>query len=140
MRSARFRATAHGAYEARVNGHPVSDAVLEDSQAQRRQASIHNILAAAKAFATTDFRPDLASFKSPTLVIHGTKDATVPIDATAREVAKAVPGAQLTEYEGSAHGLFASDKERLIDDLLSFLTANLGGASSASAIPLTADA
>ena len=127
-------------YGVGVMAHPVSDAVLEDSQAQRRQASIHNILAAAKAFATTDFRPDLASFKSPTLVIHGTKDATVPIDATAREVAKAVPGAQLTEYEGSAHGLFESDKERLIDDLLSFLTANFSGASSTSAIPLTADA
>ncbi len=124
-----------------VMAHPVSDAVIEDARDQTRQASIHNILKAAGAFATTDFRPDLASFKSPTLVIHGTKDATVPIDATAREVVKAVPGAQLTEYEGSAHGVFATDKERLIDDLLSFLTANLGGgAQSASAIPLTADA
>lgn len=123
-----------------VMAHPVSDAVIEDARSQTRQASIHNILAAAKAFATTDFRPDLASFKSPTLIIHGNADQTVPIDATGREVAAKVPGAQLTEYEGSAHGVFATDKERLIDDLLGFLTANLGGSATASAIPLTADA
>ena len=46
------------------------------------------------------------------------------IDQTAREietVAKTVPGATLIEYDGSAHGLFATDKERLIDDLVTFL-------------------
>ena len=32
-------------------------------------------------------------------------------------VAKEVPDAKLIEYDGSAHGLFATDKERLIDDL-----------------------
>ena len=32
-----------------------------------------------------------------------------------------VPGAELIEYDGSAHGLFATDKERLIGDLLRFL-------------------
>ena len=53
----------------------------------------------------------------PTLCIHGTADKTVPIDATGREVAKAVPGARLIEYDGSAHGLFATDKDRLCDDL-----------------------
>jgi pimeloyl-ACP methyl ester carboxylesterase len=123
-----------------VMDHPVSDAVMEDARAMTRQASIHNILAAAKAFATTDFRPDLANFQSPTLVIHGTEDATVPIDATAHEVAKAVPGARLVEYEGSAHGVFATDKERLIGDLLGFLMEHVGGGhGGARAIPLEAD-
>ena len=50
-------------------------------------------------------------------MIHGTADKTVPIDATGRVVAKQVPDAQLIEYDGSAHGLFATDKQRLIDDL-----------------------
>jgi pimeloyl-ACP methyl ester carboxylesterase len=44
----------------------------------------------------------------------------VPIALTAREVAKAVPGAKLNEYEDAAHGLFASHKDRLIGDLLAF--------------------
>jgi pimeloyl-ACP methyl ester carboxylesterase len=45
----------------------------------------------------------------------------VPIDLTARAAAKAIPGARLVEYEGAAHGLFASHKERLIGDLIEFL-------------------
>ena len=57
----------------------------------------------------------------PTLVIHGVEDATVPIDLTGRAVAKAVPGARLIEYDGGAHGVFASHKERLIGDMLGFL-------------------
>ena len=57
----------------------------------------------------------------PTLIVHGTDDKTVPIDATARAVAKAVPHAQLIEYGGEAHGVFATQTERLKSDLLAFL-------------------
>ena len=116
---------------------PVSEEVLMNSWRQTMLSGTKNMLDAAKAFATTDFRPDLASFQSPTLVIHGTADKTVPIDATGRVVAKQVPGAKLIEYDGSAHGLFAIEKQRLIDDVTRFLDANLGGASDTrSAIPL----
>ena len=116
---------------------PVSDEVLMNSWRQSMLAGLHPTLAAAKAFATTDFRPDLASFKSPTLIIHGTDDKTVPIDATARESAKALPDAKLIEYDGSAHGLFASDKERLIKDLTEFLGSAGTGSAQRSAIPMT---
>lgn len=75
----------------------------------------------ADAFATTDFRPDLGSFNLPTLVIHGTQDKTVPIEATGRAVADKVPGAQLIEYHGEPHALFATQTERLGDDLLRFM-------------------
>lgn len=88
------------------------------------QASKWAILGAANAFATTDFRPDLAHFKVPTLVIHGTEDKTVPIDATARQVAAKVPGAQLIEYQGEAHGVFATQTDRLAEDLVAFFSAN----------------
>ena len=101
--------------------HPVSDEVLQLSWITAMQAGLRPTLAAAKAFATTDFRPDLASFTMPTLVIHGTADKTVPIDPTARAVAKAVPHAQLIEYDGEAHGVFATQTERLTQDLLGFL-------------------
>lgn len=115
---------------------PVSEGVLDDAWRQAMMAGLRPTLAAAEAFATTDFRPDLKSFEGvPTLVIHGTSDKTVPIDATGREVARRVPGAQLIEYEGSAHGLFATDKDRLIADLLDFLGGD-AGSQSRSAIPL----
>lgn len=100
---------------------PVSQEVLHQSWQTAMQAGLRPTLAAAKAFAGTDFRPDLASFTVPTLVIHGTADKTVPIDPTAREVARKVPQAQLVEYVGEAHGLFATQQERLKEDLLAFL-------------------
>ena len=106
----------------------VSQAVLEDAWRQAMMAGLKPTLACVRAFSETDFRPDLANFSMPTLVIHGVKDATVPIDLTGRTVAKTVPGAKLIEYEDGAHGIFASHKERLIDDLLDFLGS--GGQSS----------
>ena len=106
--------------------HPVNEDTLDLAWATAMMAGLHPTLAAAKAFGSTDFRPDLASFKVPTLLIHGTSDKTVPIDATARAVARAVPEARLIEYEGEAHGVFATQTERLIGDLLAFLSRDEG--------------
>lgn len=122
-----------------VISHPVSDGVLMNAWRQAMMAGLRPTLAAAKAFATTDFRPDLKSFDGvPTLVIHGTSDQTVPIDATGREVADKVPGARLIEYDGSAHGVFEIDKQRLGDDLLDFLRSS--GSDTRSAIPMSTTA
>lgn len=84
-------------------------------------ASQYAALQAANAFATTDFRPDLPHFTVPTLVIHGTEDVTVPIDATGREVARRVETATLIEYDGEPHAVFATQTERLGDDIVAFL-------------------
>ncbi|GAC1446754.1 MAG: alpha/beta hydrolase [Pyrinomonadaceae bacterium] len=101
--------------------HPVSDEVIEGSRNVAMQASLKATLDCAKAFATTDFRPDLASFSVPTLIIHGTDDKTVPIDASARAAVRGISHAKLIEYDGAPHGLFATHKERLTNDLLAFL-------------------
>lgn len=101
--------------------HPVSDEVLQLSWNTAMQAGLRPTLASAKAFATTDFRGDLSSFTMPTLIIHGTADKTVPIDATAREVARKVPHATLIEYPGEAHGIFATKTDTLTHNLLDFL-------------------
>jgi non-heme chloroperoxidase len=101
--------------------HPVSVPLLESMRQVAMQASLKATLACAKSFATTDFRPDLAAFRVPTLIIHGTADKTVPIDATARVAAKRIANAKLIEYEGAPHGVFATHRERLIRDLLDFL-------------------
>ena len=125
-RAAFFRTFFKSFFGVGMVSHPVTEAVLDDAWRQAMMAGLRPTLAAALAFATTDFRPDLAAFTMPTLLIHGTADKTVPIDATARAVAKAVPQAQLIEYEGSAHGVFATDKERLIADLIAFLNTRPG--------------
>ena len=132
-RAAFFTSFAKDFYGVGVLDRAVSEGVLHDFFRQAMMAGLRPTLGAAKAFATTDFRGDLSAFTMPTLVIHGTKDATVPIDATAREVARAVPGAKLIEYDGAAHGLFASDKDRLTRDIREFLGSP---ANQRSAIPM----
>ena len=108
-------------YGVSLTSHPVSSELIENSCDVALMASLHATLACAKAFGTTDFRPDLPFFTKPTLLIHGTADKTVPIDCSARETVKAVPQAKLLEYDGEPHGLFATQKERLTSDLLQFL-------------------
>ena len=94
-------------------------------------ASQYATLQSAKAFSTTDFRPDLAHLTVPTLVIHGTADKTVPIEPTARAVAKAVPSATLVEYDGEPHAVFATKTDRLAEDLIVFLQQGTGQAGQA---------
>ena len=99
----------------------VSDAVLDDAWRQAMMAGLKPTLACVRAFSEADFRPDLGNFTMPTLIIHGVRDETVPIDLTARTAAASIPGAKLIEYEDGAHGILASNKERLIGDLVDFL-------------------
>lgn len=101
--------------------HPVSNELLEWSRNVAMQASLKATLDCANAFATTDFRGDLPAFTVPTLIIHGVDDKTVPIDATGRVVARSIPAARVVEYDGAPHGVFATHKEQLTNDLLTFL-------------------
>lgn len=102
-------------------GHLVSNELLEDARNVAMQASLKATLECLKSFSTTDFRADLAAFTTPTLIIHGTEDKTVPIEASAREAAKGIAGSTLLEYEGAPHGLNVTHKDRLTQDLLDFI-------------------
>lgn len=101
---------------------PLSDEALAWAWRLCMQAGLRPTLACAEAFANTDFRPELSSFTVPTLVIHGTKDQIVPIEATGRAAAKGIERSELIEYEGAPHGLFLTEQDRLIADLKTFLT------------------
>jgi non-heme chloroperoxidase len=101
--------------------HTVSEAVLEWTQALALTGSLRATLEAATAWSTTDFRSDLAGITIPVLVIHGTGDATVPIDNSGRRTVKLLPNATLSEYDGEPHGLFLTASDRLNQELLSFI-------------------
>jgi non-heme chloroperoxidase len=77
----------------------------------------------ATAFGTTHFRPDLASFHLPTLVLHGTAARTVPVEATAHEAVRLLPAAKLIDHEGGAHGIIATHADQLSSDRPAVLTA-----------------
>ncbi|WP_315760177.1 alpha/beta hydrolase [Sphingomonas sp. Y38-1Y] len=116
-----FQSFLRDFYGVGVISHPVSDPLVEQSWNVAMQASLHATLEAAKAWGFTDFTPDLAAVNVPTLIIHGTSDATVPIGATAHRAAQGIARNQLVEYSGAPHGLFATESDRLTRDLLTFL-------------------
>ena len=99
----------------------VSAEALAWTQSIAMLASPRATIECAKAFAMTDFRADMAAFTMPTLVIHGTADATVPIDSSGRVAARMIAGSKLIEYDGEPHGLTATAKDRLNADLLAFV-------------------
>ena len=98
----------------------VSTELMDWAQMLALQASPAATLACVHAFAETDFRPDMASFTVPTLVIHGGSDETVPISHSGRIAARMIPNAQLIVYAGGPHAVFINQKDRLVDDLLAF--------------------
>ncbi|MHB8384342.1 MAG: alpha/beta fold hydrolase [Candidatus Binataceae bacterium] len=84
------------------------------------QCSLVAALGCNHAFCETDFRPELPKISVPTLVIHGDKDASTPLELTGRRTAKLIPGAQLKVYEGAPHGLMFTHMDRLTRDLIAF--------------------
>ncbi|GAB4028915.1 alpha/beta fold hydrolase [Spirosoma gilvum] len=100
---------------------PVSQAHLDGDFARAYVASQRATVECAKAFAMTDFRDDLAQIQVPALIIHGDSDKTVPIEASGERTANALPTAQYIVYDGAPHGLFMTEKDRLNEDLISFI-------------------
>ncbi len=86
------------------------------------QASPRATVAMTRTFAETNFRPDMAAFTVPTLVIHGAGDQFAPLELCGRRTAELIPGARLAVYD-TGHGLFLTEKERLNHDLRDFIAA-----------------
>ena len=82
--------------------------------------SLQALADCTRAMATTDFRRELPRIRVPALVIHGTRDASAPFEATGRPTAALLPHARLEVYEGAPHGLFVTHQARLTGDLLAF--------------------
>lgn len=116
-----FAGFAKEFYGVGMLSNPVSAETLEWTRSLAMQASLKATLACAQSFSSTDFRRDLAAFRVPTLIIHGSADKTVPMEAAGRAAAAGIDNSTLLEYEGALHGLFATHKDRLTSDLLSFI-------------------
>lgn len=98
-----------------------SQGLIQSFWVQGMQAGHKNTYDSIAAFSATDFREDLQKFDIPTLVIHGDDDQIVPIDISARASAGIVKDAELIVYPGAPHGLTDTHKDRLNQDLLTFL-------------------
>ncbi|WP_370012146.1 alpha/beta hydrolase [Nocardiopsis sp. LDBS0036] len=69
----------------------------------------------------TDFRADIPKIDVPTLILHGTADNILPIDATGRAFSALLPSADYVEIEGAPHGLLWTHAEEVTEVLLAFL-------------------
>lgn len=71
-----------------------------------------------------DFTADVAAVREtgkPALIVHGTSDNILPIDATGRAFSKAFPEAEYVEIEGAPHGMLWTHAEEVNAVLLSFV-------------------
>jgi peroxiredoxin len=88
-----------------------------------------NVAAGASWFASsavvptwlTDFRGDIPKIDVPTLILHGTADNILPIDATARPFHKLLPQAEYVEIDNAPHGLLWTHGDEVNEALLAFL-------------------
>ena len=80
-------------------------------------------LACRKTTAFADLRAAAARIDRPTLILHGDKDASAPLPLTGAKTAKLIKGSKLIVYEGAPHPLPLTHSERLMADLLAFMSA-----------------
>ncbi|MFF0445400.1 alpha/beta fold hydrolase [Streptomyces sp. NPDC004609] len=69
----------------------------------------------------TDFRADIAAIDVPVLIVHGTRDRFMPIDATGRQLYGLLPQASYAEVADAPHGLLWTHSEEINRILLAFL-------------------
>jgi Predicted hydrolases or acyltransferases (alpha/beta hydrolase superfamily) len=99
----------------------VSQGLLDSFWLQGMRAGFNAVIDCIKAFSETDFTEDLKKFNVPTLIMHGDDDQIVPIGASAMLSSKIVKGSVLKVYPGRPHGMCATDKDQINQDLLEFL-------------------
>ena len=100
---------------------PISKPLLEYYKMLCSLASPRATKECMKAFSNTDFTIDIKSINVPVLIIHGDADKTVPIDISSKRLAGMIAESQLVIYDNAPHGLFYTEKDRLNQDILSFI-------------------
>jgi pimeloyl-ACP methyl ester carboxylesterase len=69
----------------------------------------------------TDFRADLAKIDIPVLVLHGTEDRILPIEACGARTHELIAGSEYVPIQGAGHGLCWTHADEVNAELLRFL-------------------
>jgi non-heme chloroperoxidase len=101
-------------------GNRLSQEALEANQQLAYNASPYASVWAQPTW-LTDFRGDIEKIDVPALIVHGTADNILPIDATGRRFAQALPTATYVEIEGAPHGMLWTHAGEVNEILLDFL-------------------
>jgi non-heme chloroperoxidase len=87
------------------------------------QTSLLALLGCNRSVVSTDFRAELPRLELPTLIIHGDRDASNPVEITGARTAKLIPAAEFRLYENAPHGLVVTHSRQLEADLVEFMKA-----------------
>lgn len=120
-RSQLYRDLADGPFFGNNRNNDISQGVRDAFWLQSMACGHRAAYECIAAFSATDFRDDLVKVHVPTLIIHGDDDQIVPFEVGGKRSADVIAGATLTVYEGGAHGLPDTDRDRLHADLLRFI-------------------
>lgn len=101
-------------------GNRLSKEALEANQQLAYNASPYASVWAQPTW-VTDFRGDIDKIDVPALIVHGTADNILPVDATGRRFARALPSATYIEIEGAPHGMLWTHAAEINEVLLEFL-------------------
>ena len=103
-----------------LGGTNISDAAIHASFGVAAASSYQAMLNCVDAW-LEDFREDLKQVRIPVLVIHGSADQVVPLEASGQRTAALIPGAQLHVVENGPHGLNWTHATEVNKALLTFL-------------------
>lgn len=104
-----------------LGGSRISQAVIDANWAIAVQASPKSTLDCVGAW-LEDFREDITEIDVPTLIIHGTEDQIVPIEASGGRMPDLIDGARLVRIEGGPHGILWTHADEVNAALLDFLS------------------
>jgi len=85
------------------------------------QTSLPVTLACSRAMVQADFRAEMRRIDIPTLIIHGDRDRSAPVEMTGKPSADLIPGSRLLIYPGAPHGLMFTHMDKLETDILTFM-------------------
>ena len=68
----------------------------------------------------TDFRADVPKIDIPMLILHGTEDRVLPIEACGPRTHELIPGSEYVPIEGAPHGLCWTHADEVNVELLRF--------------------
>jgi pimeloyl-ACP methyl ester carboxylesterase len=90
--------------------------------AMMRETSLQAAIELNRELTEADFRAEMRDIILPTLILHGTNDASAPLELTGKRCAQLIRHSKLKIYDGAPHGLFLTHAEQVNRDLLNFIS------------------
>ena len=100
-------------------GSRISPEAVQDAWGAAVSASPAGTIACVPAW-HTDFRADLPKIDLPVLVLHGTEDRILPIEACGPRTHELISGSEYVPIQGASHGLCWTHAEEVNAELLRF--------------------